>query len=281
MAKTRLEDIRSGAAFGRKLFLLGEKNGYKGPAAIAEALYRNNDCFKVLAPRGRREKYKFNEDKDKAAIMRRVQDHLDLENAYDVSSNYLFAYSILFNCSMDFLYGRIDVECPNLEILDISKKTGLSIEVSKRLTYCSKDGESLLVDDWSAILESDLYNSVPADWRFITHRVYEKMELEAQLEGLEWEKSFFSDNNIDPFNKDIVLGPRDIDDEIKTVKEEIANIDAAFYGMLSKVSKNISDFIELNARGHYERFREETIEARLKMIKRSYGLLASEFGITI
>ena len=281
MAKTRLDDIRPEAIFGRRLFLIGEKNGCKGPAAIADALYKNDDCFKLLTPRGRSEKYKFNKDKDTAAIMRRVQDHLDCVNAYDVSSNYLLAYSILFDCSMDFLYGKIDVECPNLEIFDISKKTGLSIEVCKRLVYCSKDGESPVVDDWSAILGSDLYNSVPADWRFITNKIYERMELEAKLEGLKWEKTFFYDNNIDPYNEELFISSRDIDFDIRTVNEEIANMDASFYGMLSKVSKNIADFIESNARGHYEMSRDELIEARLEIVKGSYGELAKELGITI
>ena len=281
MAKTRLEDIWPEATFGRKLFRLGEKIGCMGPAAITEALYNNDDCFKLLAPRGRNDKYKFNEDRDKAAIMRRVQDHLESINAYKVSGNYLLAYSILFDCSMDYLYGKIDDECPNVEILDISKKTGLSIEACKRLVYCSKDGESPVVGDWSAILESDLYNSLPADWRFITNRIHERMELEAQLEGLKWEKTFLSDNNIDPFNEELFLSPRDIDTEIDAVNEKIANMDAAFYGMLSKVSKNIADFIERNARGHYEQFREESIETRLKIVKRSYGWLAQELGISI
>ncbi len=274
MAKTRIEDIRSEAKFGQKLFRLGESIDRKGPAAIAEALYGNDACFKVIAPRGRDVKYKANIDKDLAAIMRRVQDHLDLVNAYDVPSNYMYAYSILFNISLDYLYGKIDEECPNLEILDISKKTGLSIPVAQRLVECSRDGESPIVDCWSAIMGSPLYDSVYVDWRFITNTVYEKIDLEARLATLEWEKQYFSEKNIDPKDAELFEFPRDIDYEINNVKESIANIDAAFYGMLSKISKNFADFIESNAKAHYKASKEKIAEQHLQSIQQIYKLIS-------
>ena len=37
---------------------------------------------------------------------------------------------------VDYLFGRIEEKCPNVEVLDISKKTGLSVEAVKRLMFC-------------------------------------------------------------------------------------------------------------------------------------------------
>ena len=271
MAKTRIEDIPPGAEFGLRLFRLGEGIERKGPAAIADALYENDVCFKTISPRGRDKKYKVNKDKDIGAIMRRVQDHLELTNAYDVPSNYMYAYSILFDCSLDFLYGKIDVECPNLEVLDISKKTGLSTKVAQKLYELSKDGESPIVDCWSAIMDSPLFDSVYKDWEFITYSVYDKIGLEARLAALEWEKKYLSDKGINPLDDEIFDFPRDLDYEIATVQEKIANKEAAFYGMLSKVSKNIADFLESNAKAHYNASREKTITLQLQLIQRSYN----------
>ena len=48
MAIKNLEEIREEAIFGRKLFLLGAESGAKGPAAIAEAPYNNNECYNLI-----------------------------------------------------------------------------------------------------------------------------------------------------------------------------------------------------------------------------------------
>lgn len=270
MARTRLDDIRPEAKFGRRLFLLGEKHGLRGPAAIGKAIYDNLECFLLFSPGGRNYRYDFNEDKDLPTIRRRVDEHLDVENAYDLSGNYMYAYSILFNCSLDYLYGKIDEECPNLEVLDISKKTGLSLKVAHKLCELSKDGESPIVDCWSAIMDSPLFDSVYKDWGVITYSAYDKIGLEARLAALEWEKKYFAGKGINPLDDEIFDFPRDLDHEIVTVKEEIANKEAAFYGMLSKVSKNFADFLETNAKAHYNASRERTITQRLQLVQRSY-----------
>lgn len=270
MARTRFDDIRREAVFGQRLFRLGEKHGLLGPAAIGQAIYDNIECFRLFRPGGRDYRYAINMDKDLPTIRRRVDDHLDVENAYDLSGNYMYAYSILFNCSLDFLYGRIDEECPNLEVLDISKKTGLSIKVVQRIYELSKDGENPMVDCWSSIMESPLFDSVYKDWGFITLSAYDKIDLEARLAALVWEKKHLAEKGIDPLDNVIFENPRDLDYEITAVQEGIANKDAAFYGMLSKVSKNFADFLESNAKAHYSASRGKTITQRLQFVQRAY-----------
>ena len=270
MAKTKIEDILPSATFGLKLFKLGEKIECRGAAAIAEALYNNNDCFHVISPRGRSEKYKTNKRKDVGAIMRRVQDHLNLQYAYEVPSKYLYAYSILFNCSMDFLYGKIDQKCPNLEILDISQKTGLSINASSKLVECSKDGESPVVMVWSAILDSELYESIPHDWCVVKNSISKKMDSEGKLEGLKWAKKYLQEKNINSNDIEMFDSPIDIDREIDSLEEDISLTEASFYGTLSKMSKNFADFTEGNMTRFYESSREEAIEIWTHFYQRSY-----------
>ena len=49
---------------------------------------------------------------------------------------------------VDYLFGRIEEKCPNVEVLDISKKTGLSVEAVKRLMFC-----------WISCKECDMIHS--------------------------------------------------------------------------------------------------------------------------
>ena len=140
MAIKKIEDIREGAAFGRKLFLLGEENGLVGPPQIAEALFENTECRKIL------DKKTYKANKEIESITRSVQTHMDREQAYEIDGKYLLAYSILFDCSMDYLYGLIDEEYPNMEVKDICKKTGLS---SQSVKHLMEKKEVFLGEDFS------------------------------------------------------------------------------------------------------------------------------------
>ena len=55
-----------------------------------------------------------------------------------------------------------------------------------------------------------------------------------------------------------------------TVRDNIASKDAAFYGMLSKLSKNFADFIERNAKAHYEASKEEITVHELRIMQQWY-----------
>ena len=133
MSITELNDIREEATFGRRLFLLGKEDGLIGPPDIADAIYKNDKCFNLIKPGGRTVKYESTKKKDMTTLSRRIQEHFDVVEAYEVPGIYLLAYSILFNCSMDYLYGKIDNRCPNAEINDICQKTHLSPKAIEKL----------------------------------------------------------------------------------------------------------------------------------------------------
>ena len=196
--KQKLLETRKGKPFGQKLADLAEERNMHSAADIAAALYENDLCFELVHPRDRDVKYLVSKDKDINTITRRVQEHISpSKEAQSVPGNYVFAYSILFDCSMDYLYGKIEEKCPDVEVLDISKKTGLSVEAVKRLMendeisldeYLEEANNYGLFDDpecgtydpeledyfldtdasvpkfWSSLIESDLYEKLPENW---------------------------------------------------------------------------------------------------------------------
>ena len=156
MSIRKIEDIDEKYVFGRRLFKLGQEIGVLGPAAIAVALYEKDECLSILQPNKRHDR-KSEEKKDKNAIARRVQEHIFKENAYDIPGKYMMAYSILFNCSMDYLYGIIDVKCPDASIYDISKKVGLSsdsISVIRKVNGFDGGIFTYEADDYRRIMNS-------------------------------------------------------------------------------------------------------------------------------
>ncbi len=207
--------------FGKKLIELGEQHGWNSAADIGTALYENDSCFELVHPRDRDKKYLVNREKDINAIARRVQEHIiPTKEAQEISGNYMLAYSILFDCSMDYLYGKIDEKCPNVEVLDISRKTGLSVDAVKRLmenetisledylqavnnynlldapdcgTYDPELDDYFLETDisvtkfWSELIESDLFLQMPENWSRMACALYTSKAIKMVAEEAEKE----------------------------------------------------------------------------------------------
>ncbi len=199
MLKEKYPQIRKGKAFGETLTGLMNEQGYTSAMKLAESLYDHPLCFDIIRPRGM-DRRAFNDTdrkKDLKSIARSIQRHMapGIE-AYHVQSDYLLAYSIIFNCSLDYLFGKIEEPYPNLEIKDISEKTGLSykavenlmskkeIDVEEYLSVLnhydilnpfpgwehSFDEDGFLnsvccySSFWSDLLESNMYEEIPRNW---------------------------------------------------------------------------------------------------------------------
>ena len=182
------KELRKGGTFGQKLRLLAERAEFKNATDIATALYENSTCYGLVHPRTREKKYQVNRKSEINAIAKRVLEHIDSyddKEANEIPSNYMLAYSILFHCSLDYLYGLIDNPAPNAEIRDISEKTGLSSKAVENLFAKSEvylegfiyqnthnlysqgfDPEAHLGVSkfWSNLLESKLFLEVPENW---------------------------------------------------------------------------------------------------------------------
>ncbi len=183
-AKTKIEDF---PAFGRRLMELAREKNIGSPLQLAEALYEN--CRDLIEPAQRRNKHgKIVKDRkhDIDAIRRRVQTHFDEENAYLVPSKYLYAYSRLFDCSLDYLYGVVPVRSCNLEIQDICEK--MHMEEKAVLNFINEydpDPEVFApAKFWSDVLKSDLFSKVPYAWLGYSMEVLKFKDLEKKLAAI-------------------------------------------------------------------------------------------------
>ncbi len=184
LGNTSLNDLPS---FGRRLMELAREQDIGTPMLLATKLYDNYSD--LVEPAKRKNKYgKIVKDRDHdiSAITRMVQTHFNEENAYNVQSKYLFAYSKLFNCSLDYLYGTTPVRSTDPDVRIICQKIGLSEKVVQKLMHKSEiylegslyahfdydflykdldpEAKLLINSFWNDLLESDLFIKLPEEW---------------------------------------------------------------------------------------------------------------------
>lgn len=184
LGTTLLEDLPT---FGRRLMELAREKEIGTPTLLAEALYENHR--ELVEPAQRKNKNGKNvKDRkhDIDAITRMVQNHFNEEFAYNIQSKYLFAYSELFNCSLDYLYGKVSVRSTDPDMNAVCEKTGLSEKAVEKLIRHSKlylegflyqhyeydflysdiDPEAAIdaTRFWNDIIESDFFISIPEAW---------------------------------------------------------------------------------------------------------------------
>lgn len=125
LGNTSLEDL---PPFGRKLMELAREHGIGTPSLLAEALYEKHRTLVEPAQRKNKNGKNVKDRKhDIDAITRMVQNHFNEEYAFNIQSKYLFAYSELFHCSLDYLYGKVNVRSTDPDMNVICKKTGIYI----------------------------------------------------------------------------------------------------------------------------------------------------------
>lgn len=158
MAASNFSEV--GNKFGKRLSRLAEAAGLLSASQIAEELYKRDDCFKIIRPRGRVDKILPNKSKDVTAIARTVQRHLfTVEEKFHISSEYMYAYHVLFNVSLDYLYGVVEDPVPNVEVAAISEKTGLAVEAVENLM----SDEEISLDEYLAPLKRYDFSGLERD----------------------------------------------------------------------------------------------------------------------
>lgn len=235
MAITKMEHMEGKGAFGKKIFALGVKNRMRGPAAIARGLYDSDECFELIHIKDRPIKIPEAMEMDIDTFGRTVQRHFDAEKPIEVSSRYLLAYSILFNTSLDYLYGKVDDDCPNVDILAISQKTGLSINAIARLNDAidERDGRgqsaSFIQKCWSHLIENELYYQLPFDWHNAYAEECERLKCLAALDAIGETVA----------EMDSSIGSALIEMKAKPISKAGEGHYAAYYGMLHKLAQDI------------------------------------------
>lgn len=173
--------------FGRRLMELAREKEIGSPLLLAEALYEN--CYNLVEPAQRKNKYGKNvkdQKHDIEAIKRMVQNHFNEENAYNVQSKYLYAYSKLFNCSLDYLYGDIDVRSKDLEVRAMYDKLHVDEEGIYNLinNYDSDPERFSFTRFWSKILSTDMFNEIHQVWLRYGMEVLQYRDLEKKIEAI-------------------------------------------------------------------------------------------------
>ena len=174
-------------SFGRRLMELAIEKECATPILLARALYEAcQDLVEPAIRRNKRGKIVKDEQHDIDAIRRMVQRHFNAENATDVQSNYLFAYSKLFNCSLDYLYGVSKAKSVDLSVQDICDK--LHVDEKMILSLMEEfDSDPEVFSPttwWSDMLSSDMFSIIPRAWLFYCMEELKSRDLEKKIEAI-------------------------------------------------------------------------------------------------
>ncbi len=174
--------------FSKRLVQLAREKDLGEPKLLAEELYDNYTS--LVEPAQRKNKYgkivkdrKHNID----AITRMIQNHFNEENAYNVQSKYLYAYSQLFNCSLDYLYGKSPVRSYDAAVKDICSKLHLSEKAVLNLMegYDQNPEVFSATRCWSEVLSSKLFFEAPEAWLHYSMTVLKYMDLEKKIDAIQ------------------------------------------------------------------------------------------------
>ena len=238
----KIEEFRG---FSKRLATLAREYGLGKPEDLANALYENKECRKIVKPRERKNKdgkIEKSPTKEKEAIKRAIQYHYEEEDAYKIQSTYMYAYSIIFNCSLDYLYGKTEVMSSNLEVADICKKTGLSEDSVKALietTEANKGNESgfSLPAWWSELMSGDSFYMLPMAWLSYADRIVQLYDIDKKAKAL---KKTSEKKGIDSFLMNMQDMKADTLFKIRHEKEDSTM--GAYHKMMSYVEGFLSQY---------------------------------------
>lgn len=173
--------------FSKRLVQLAREKNIGEPKLLAEELYNNYPS--LIEPAQRKNKYgKIVKDRkhDIDAITRMIQNHFTEENAYNVQSKYLYAYSQLFDCSLDYLYGVSPVKSCDCEVKDICSKLHLSESAVINLMEGYDQNSEVFSPTrcWSEVLSSELFFKAPEAWLHYSMKVLQYRDLEKKIEAI-------------------------------------------------------------------------------------------------
>lgn len=251
--------------FGKRLFglieeldqkTLDEEDKIKSPKGLAEKLYSmgmvhvNTNLENGNSP----EK---NYDNAILSIEKTIVQHIKTGIIKDKKGEFLIAYSRFFGCSTDYLLGLTDIRDPDIEVRRICQLTGLWEDDVTRLIESKKKGHFDVIERWSLLMSSDLYYSIPEDWSTLLEETAIRIQKEVELEGLEWKERQLNGSE-----------RLDVQNDIQGTREEIRSHNAAFYGVLSKISRNVENLIEQEIKTVFQSYREELSKGWMEHLKK-------------
>lgn len=224
--------------FGQRLMGLAREKDIDTPAEIAQALYER--CHELVKPGERKNKdgkVVKSEENDIKAIIKFVQAHLNEGNAFNVQSKYIYAYSQLFDCSIDYLYGITEVRNQNLDIRQICEKTGLSEQAVINIVDNYDDDPKVFSMTlwWSKLLEDQAFYSIPMDWFIYSAKVLEGQDLQKKINAI---NLALKETKLDETTKTMQEMRRDTFEKLKP------SIEDACYGAFGRMIRNIQNYLD-------------------------------------
>lgn len=182
--------------FGRRLLLLCRENNLYSPTSLAMVLYK--EYYEIVQPGTRNNKHGISvksAENDVKALTRAVQKHFNIVEAYKVQSHFMYAYSLLFDCSLDYLYGRTDVKSCDLEVREICDKLHITETAVKNLIegYDPDPEVDSPTRFWSEALSDEIFHEVPLQWLSYCMVALQCEDLAKKIEAIKKAESAASD----------------------------------------------------------------------------------------
>ena len=240
--------------FSYRLVKVAIEKGIEDTRELADALYENEECKKAITIRKTQKK---NPDDPLKNIMKNIQIHLNTEDAYEVNSRYMYAYSTIFDCSYDYLYGRSEIMTADLDVRDICNKTGLSEKAVVNLVERHQDeiessGFSV-IEWWSELLYDIPFTAIPMAFMAYASRLVELHDIDKKIDACE--KAVKDVSVDDPIIKYLMGG-----DNQKTLKhirrDKEDSILGAHHKMVSCVADLLNQYAEQWAEKQHPEYSE-------------------------
>lgn len=232
--------------FGRRLMEVARDRGLGDPLSLAQAIHGNKKCREMVKLRKREDKDTDSPYDEVDGIKRIIQKHLTdkYADAYKVPSAYMYAYSIILDCSLDYLYGKTTVKSSNLEVADICKKTGLSEDTVKALMETTEadannDSGFSLPAWWSDLMSGDSFYMIPMAWHSYADRIVQLYDIDKKVDTL---KKTSEKEGIDSFLMNIQGMKADTLYKIRHEKEDSTM--GAYQKMISCVEHFLNQYAE-------------------------------------
>ena len=245
--------------FGKRLYMMMERYNdsvkdeewISSPKDLAIAFYNGG-----LVHVNTRENFNDpNRDKWNAinSIEKKIVRHIKTGVISDKQGEYLLAYAKFFDCSTDYLLGLTPIVSSDIEVRRICELLGLSEAVVVELMRCKRNEDIAVPGCWSLLMESSLLHSIPDDIVSMGKEMQLMYQAEGELKAYQWERDKFSGPDL-----------MDIDLDIEGKQNDMDSKRSAFYGLLSKVSRNVEERIEAHLYHTYEPFRQKFAKAMME-----------------
>ena len=254
----RNREYSDDSLFKTRLKKLVDDAGIKSARKLAEILFEKKMVdYKPIKEDD--EEWKFRQDRI-GAIAKKVQAHLNADSPKKVTGEYIEAYCKLFHCSPDYLFGRTVIKADDIEARRFCEITGLSETAVTRLMESEKTGASVQSGIWSGLLSSGLFYSIPEDYLTMRNELTTYYELSAVLSVEKWKR-------------DHVVNKEEVDswNSIEGLEEQMRSSRSSFYGMLSKVSRDIENYFEPKLKDGFHEYSDQLIRISIERLKRFFG----------